>query len=163
MFHTAARTFLLALLVVAPFGAHPLDLHDYWDKRCKDCHGHAGPFARSTLRVEQGRLVGRHHGEDLGRFMQNHYLTEELQAPVTAMLIAQASNSPLFNERCTACHGSAADFARKSLVLKDGVLTGKLGNRPVGEFLGRHGGLAPADIPPMVDTLKRVLAEVGGG
>ena len=54
---------LMAMITVpAPAAGVGRDLHDYWDGRCKDCHGDAGPFARRTLRVEQGRLVGTHHG-----------------------------------------------------------------------------------------------------
>jgi mono/diheme cytochrome c family protein len=137
------------------------DLHDYWDTRCKDCHGDAGPFARSTLRVEDGRLLGRHHGAALATFLRQHYLSDDLVAPVMQMLQAQAGTPPLFKERCASCHGNAAEFARKSLALRDGVLIGKASQRPVPEYLKRHGGLAPEQIAPMAQTLERVLGEVG--
>jgi mono/diheme cytochrome c family protein len=157
---------LCAALVqmAAPAAAGPdgRDLHAYWDGRCKDCHGDSAAFARSTLRLDQGRLAGRHHGGDLTSFLRNHYLTDELVAPVTAMLAAQLSTSPQFKEHCAGCHGTAADLARKSLVLRGSVLTGKVSGKLVADYLATHGGMPPAEIPAMVKTLQRVLQEVGG-
>lgn len=153
---------LVPLITPAMAGPDGRDLHAYWDGRCKDCHGDSAEFARSTLRVEQGRLAGRHHGADLPVFLRNHYLADELVAPVTAMLAAQVATSPEFKEHCAGCHGTAADFARKSLVLRGTVLTGKASGRGVSEYLGSHGGLPPAQIPAMVQSLQRVLQEVGG-
>ena len=38
----------------------PRDLHAYWDDRCFSCHGHAGDFARRTLRsLPRNRLSKR--------------------------------------------------------------------------------------------------------
>lgn len=139
------------------------DLHAYWDDRCKDCHSDSGAFARRTLHAQDGRLVGAHHRDDLDRFLRQHYLTDDLVAPVTAMLLAQASTPPLFKSHCAACHGDAATLARKSLVMKDGVLTGKASARPVADLLRSHGGLAPDEVPVMTATLQRVLGEVGAG
>ena len=162
MRHALWIIIVLASLPLLPRAAER-DLHDYWDTRCKDCHGDAGDFARRTLRVEQGRLAGRHHAAaDLDRFMRNHYLADELVAPVTAMLLAQVGTAPLFKERCGGCHGVASAFARKSLAMQGGQLIGKASQRPVQEHLRSHGGLAPAEIAPMVETLTRVLGEVGG-
>jgi hypothetical protein len=139
------------------------DLHDMWDGRCKDCHGHAGTFARQTLHIDGGRLAGRHHGADeLPRFLRNHYLADEWVEPVMQMLVAQAATAPTFAQRCSNCHGTAAEFARRSLAMKDGQLIGRASGRTVAETLRNHGGLAAADIEPMVRTLIRVLAETGG-
>lgn len=157
------RIVLLALLLLAPWApsaAVAVDLHAYWDDRCKECHDDSGAFARRTLRVENGQLVGVHHHEDLSRFLHHHYLTDDLVAPVTAMLLAQATTTPLFKSHCATCHGDATTLARKSLVMKDGVLTGKASGRPVSDFLRSHGGLAPDEIPAMTATLQRVLGEV---
>ncbi|WP_298832385.1 hypothetical protein [uncultured Piscinibacter sp.] len=151
---------LAALLPLATAASAGRDLHDYWDGRCKECHGDAGAFARRTLRVEQGRLVGTHHVADLEPFLRNHYLADELVAPVMQMLQAQATTAPLFREKCAGCHGSAAEFARKSLAMKDGQLIGRASQRPVQEYLRRHGGLAGEQVPTMVKTLERVLGEV---
>lgn len=159
-----SRVLLLSLVLLAPCvasAANTVDLHAYWDDRCKTCHDDSGAFARRTLRVESGHLVGAHHHEDLTRFLQQHYLTDDLVAPVTAMLLAQATTTPLFKPHCAACHGDAAALARKSLVMKGGVLTGKASGRPVADFLRSHGGLAPDEVPAMTATLRRVLGEVG--
>lgn len=147
---------------LSPAAATGRDLHAYWDGRCKDCHGDAGAFARRTLRVEDGRLVGTHHGATLEQFLHNHYLADELVAPVMQMLQAQATASPVFKEKCSECHGSASEFARQALAMQEGTLIGRSSRRPVQDYLRRHGGLAPEQVAPMVKTLERVLGEVGG-
>jgi cytochrome c5 len=152
---------LAAAALLAP-AAGAVDLHDYWDSRCRECHGESAAFARSTLRVEGGRLLGRHHSEGLATFLRNHYLTDDLVAPVLQMLQAQATTSPVFKEKCAGCHGSASSFARESLEMRAGVLTGRSTQRPVREYLQRHGKLPPEQVGPMVATLERVLGEVGG-
>jgi hypothetical protein len=165
---TSPRTWWIAAVLaaatsatgaVAPAGR---DLHDHWDTRCASCHGDAGDFARSTLRVEGGRLVGTHHVDTLPRFLRNHYLGPELLDAMTAMLTAQATTPPVFKTKCRECHDKASVLARESLALKDGVLVGKDSGRPVADLLRRHGHLAADEIAPMVSTLQRVLAEVGG-
>jgi mono/diheme cytochrome c family protein len=148
------------VLAVGPVTGEPLDLHSHWDVRCKSCHGDSADFARRSLKVMDGELVGTHHQRELKTFMGQHYLNDELVAPVTAMLMAQATTTPLFKDQCGGCHGSAADFARKSLELRDGTLVGKTSQRPVADYLRRHGGLMPADVAPMTATLNRVLGEV---
>lgn len=156
---------LVALLLMAamlwPGPSVGRDLHAFWDGRCRNCHGDAGEFARRTLRVERGRLVGAHHVDDLERFLRNHYLPDELVAPVTAMLKAQAATVSLFKPHCAGCHGTAAEFARQSLTLHNGVLTGKRSGHAVEETLRAHGGLAPAEQAELVKTLVRVVGEVG--
>lgn len=155
---------LLALAAAALLtpAAGAVDLHDYWDSRCRECHGESAAFARSTLRVEGGRLLGRHHDEGLATFLRQHYLTDELLVPVMQMLQAQATATPLFKEKCAGCHGSASAFARESLEMRGGVLIGRTSQRPVRDYLQRHGKLAPGEVAPMVATLERVLGEVGG-
>jgi cytochrome c553 len=162
MRNVGAAMFGVALcLGSAGVRADATDLHAYWDARCKDCHGDAGPFARRTLRVDGGRLLGWHHVDDLDRFLAHHYLTPALVPRVKAMLAAQAATAPLFAPRCGGCHGSAADFARKSLAREHGVLVGAASRRPVAEMLRTHGGARADEIDPLVKTLERVLAEVG--
>ncbi len=153
---------LVPVLALAPVASPARDLHAYWDDRCKSCHGDSAAFARSTLRVEQGRLAGRHHGADLDAFLRAHYLADDWVAPVMRMLLAQATMDPVFKERCSQCHGSAAAFARRSLAVKDGRLLGNASRQPVAQYLTLHGGLEPQQIPAMVKTLERVRGEVGG-
>lgn len=152
----------LFLLFAVPARAAPtdIDLHQYWDQRCKECHGHSSEFARQFLRVENGRLVGVHHRDDPDVFLRNHYLSDSLVGPVSAMLVAQLATPPLFSQKCAGCHGTAAAFARKSLAIEAGVLVGKSRGRKVADFLLSHGGLEPDEVPIVVDSLKRVLDEV---
>lgn len=153
---------LLSIAAACAAGwAADTDLHRYWDSRCKDCHGDAGAFARRTLRLLDGRLVGAHHEQDLDLFLHHHYLAEELVEPVKRMLAAQVSTPPVFARQCSGCHGNAAEFARKSLSLRGDVLVGRRSQRPVAQYLQSHGGLPPDQIPIVVESLRRVLREVG--
>jgi mono/diheme cytochrome c family protein len=139
-----------------------VDLHAYWDDRCRGCHGHAGDFARRTLSVDSGQLIGKHHTQasTLQLFLKNHYLKADLLTPVTTMLTEQATTKPLFNQHCAGCHGTAASFARESLSWREGVLAGKKTGRAVEATLRTHGGLAPGDAAEVVKTLARVTSEV---
>jgi cytochrome c5 len=136
------------------------DLHDYWDARCASCHGHAAQFARKFLSVEDGKLKGTHHRDNLDVFLRTHHLTPDLYAPTLAMLTAQAQSEPFFKQRCSACHGTAAEFARKSLEMKNDELYGKKSQKPVSEFLKNHFDPPPEEVRDIVETLKRVLSEV---
>lgn len=153
---------LLALLL-PPFAAaaEGVDLHAYWHSRCATCHGEAGPFARRTLTVVDGRLQGRHHRDDLERFLQQHHTADDLVGPVMAMLRNQADTPALFLERCARCHGRAADFVRGELAWRDGELVGRAQARPVATVLQRHGGLSSDERAPLLRSLERIAGEVG--
>ena len=149
--------------VLAALPAGAVDLHAFWEQRCNDCHGHAGAFARQFLREENGRLAGRHHRDDLKQFLGQHEMGPEHVEGVYGVLLAQASTPPLFQQKCSRCHQTAAEFARISLVVKDGVLFGRENQRPLTEFLKTHGKLSPEEVTAIIQTLSRVLSEVGGG
>jgi hypothetical protein len=151
---------LLALAAPSPESRAQVDLHAHWDQRCKDCHGHAADFARRTLKLENGRLLGAHHRDNLDVFLRNHYLNDELVTPVMAMLAAQLSTPPLFREHCARCHGDASAFARQSLALREGVLIGLPSGRKVADTLTSHGGASAADVAVLVENLRRVREEV---
>jgi hypothetical protein len=136
------------------------DLHDYWDARCASCHGHAAQFARKFLSVENGKLTGTHHRNNLDVFLRTHHLTPDLYAPTIAMLTAQAQAEPLFKQRCSGCHGTAAEFARKSLEMKNGELHGKKSAMPVKDFLKNHFNPPPEEVRELIENLTRVLGEV---
>lgn len=146
------------LLMLAAGGAAAADLHAFWDARCKDCHGDSATFARSTLALRDGRLVGRHHVDDLPRFVRQHGLPEPLVEPVLA---AQVATPPLYAGACQGCHGKAAELAREALRWRDGVLVGRKRGAPVVELLRDHGGLGEAEQAVVVRTLERVRREVG--
>ncbi len=149
------------LLARALPAADAVDLHRLWDGRCAECHGHSAEFARSLLTVNEGRLAGRHHRDDLATFLHNHYLAGSHVDEVYAMLLAQVVTPPRFAEECRTCHGSAADFARDSLVFRDGVLHGRASGEPVRAFLAGHRGLEDADAEFFAEMLDRVAREVG--
>jgi hypothetical protein len=157
----------LALVVLVVFAAGAgnaaaVDLHEYWDRSCANCHGHAAAFARRFLTVKDGKLQGRHHVDNLDLFLGNHYLAGDLIAPVTAMLAAQVMTGPRFHNECGRCHASAATLAREKLSLRDGVLVSRASGLPTAEFLSGHARIKPADVPVFVDVLTRVMNEVGG-
>jgi hypothetical protein len=155
-----AFAFALALVPGNAWAADR-DLHDYWDARCASCHGHAADFARKFLRVENGKLIGTHHRDNLDVFLRTHHLTPDLYAPTIAMLKAQvATVTPLFKTKCSGCHAAAAEFARKSLEMRKGVLTGKKSEKPVIEYLKTHGKVTSDEATSIVETLTRVLSEV---
>ncbi|WP_157979444.1 hypothetical protein [Rhodoferax ferrireducens] len=152
---------LLALAFTAlSAAADGVDLHRYWDQRCESCHGHAGTFARRFLRIDDGRLVGTHHKEYLERFLHNHYLTDALVGPISAMLMAQVASPPLFSEKCAGCHGNASEFARESLLIQDGVLMARANGRKVVDYLATHGKLNPDEVQMVVRSLTRLRMEV---
>lgn len=157
---------LVVMVVLAAVGAGnaaAVDLHEYWDRNCASCHGHAAAFARRFLTVKDGNLQGRHHVDDLDVFLRNHYLARDLIGPVTAMLAAQVMAEPRFRNECGRCHENAVTLARQSLSLRDGVLVNRASGLPTAEFLSHHARIKPADVPVFVDVLTRVTNEVGGG
>ncbi len=153
-----------ALLVTANADAIPAgtDLHAYWDDRCQSCHGDSGPFARRTLALRDGRPIGRHHVDDLPRFLRQHYLADALVAPVSAMLAAQVATSPHYAAHCAGCHGVASAFARAALDLRGGLPVARRSGRTLEAVLKGHGGLAPGEQRTVIETLARVRREVGG-
>jgi hypothetical protein len=150
-----------ALTLTRSMPATGIDLHWFWDQRCHECHGHAGEFARSQLNVEQGKLVGRHHTQDLRLFLGQHQNGGAYAGEMYDMLLAQAETPPVYQEKCARCHGSAAQFARSSLVVIDGVVSGRESQRPLIDILQTHGKLTSEEVPVVMETLTRVLNEVG--
>jgi hypothetical protein len=150
---------LIAWLGLAT-AASSLDLHQFWDQRCQNCHGHAGDFARRHLQVENGLLAGQHHRDNLKQFMARHEMGPEHVERIYGMLLAQATTKPVYQQKCAACHGTAAELARISIARKDGVLIALPSERPLADLLKRHGKLTADEIPTVLDSLARVLGEV---
>ncbi|MCC7348149.1 MAG: hypothetical protein IT538_12180 [Variibacter sp.] len=151
-----------ALWLLSPQSAGAIDLHAFWDGRCASCHGHAGQFARTYLRVESGTLVGRHPNRDLKRFLAQHEMGPTYAAAIHAMLLAQARTPPVYQQRCASCHKTAAEFVRGSLERKDGIIVGRSSQQPLSRFLQRHGGLQPQEASIVVESLTRIFEEVHG-
>ncbi len=152
---------LLSLVFALSHDVLAADLHRIWESRCEECHGHAGDFARKYLGVEDGKLVGRHPVRDVRQFLEHHYPPGGEVGRVYAMLLAQVSNAPRFRESCGQCHGRAADFVRESLVLQDGVLTGRDSGQSAAKFLPGHRGLDPEDAAFFNSLFERVASETG--
>ena len=151
---------ITAVLLTPAARATGIDLHYMWDDRCFECHGHAAEFARRTLSISNGRLQGRHHVDDLRRFMRNHYLADNEIDAVYRMLLAQASSQARFKEECSRCHNTAANFVRHSLEFRNGVLYGRKSGQPVRGFLNYHMGLDPYGVAFFNKLLTRVASEV---
>lgn len=143
-----------------PAGA--VDLHAFWDQRCGGCHGHAGDFARRYLKVEDGRLVGRHHRDNLRLFLGQHEMSGQIADEVYAMLLAQASTPPVYRHKCGGCHQTAADLARASLAMSGGALAVRQSGRPLAEFLPGHAALQAEELSVVMQSLARVYREVHG-
>lgn len=148
------------LLPLQPAGA--ADLHALWDRQCGGCHGHAGDFARKSLRVVDGRLVGATLGDRLADYLTTHNggYSPEVIAAMVEMLESQARTPELFRSACAECHGLAAQFVRESLTTRGGVLVDRRTGRPVADALAGHGGLDGAEAALMVDVLTRIEREV---
>ena len=151
---------LAALLLMSVVSASGRDLHAMWDDRCATCHGHSGEFSRRVLSVSNAELQGRHHIHDLRLFLTNHYLSGHSVEPVYNMLLAQASSKPRFKDECSKCHQSAAEFSRKSLILRDGELYDRSSDIPIRDFLSSHRKLQPGDVDYFLQQLIRVTREV---
>ena len=136
---------MLALLLAVP-PAVAVDLHHFWDQRCGGCHGHAGDFARRFLKVESGKLIGRHHTDNLRLFLGQHEMSGAIADEIYAMLLAQASTPPIYQPKCRGCHQNAADLARSSLAVSGGTVVGRKSARPLADFLPGHARLTSEEL-----------------
>lgn len=160
---TATVMFVLAVLLGSPGGpATAEDLHVLWDRQCGGCHGHAGDFARDSLRLEDGRLVGTWLGDRVEDFLATHNggYSPEVVAAMTGMLRAQLETPDLFRSHCADCHGLAAQFVREQLVDRDGRLVGRYSGTDVEATLARHGGLDREQAAVVLRVLGRIEREV---
>ncbi len=136
------------------------DLHKLWDSKCVTCHGHSAKFSREFLKIVDGQLQGRLFKNDFRLFLHNHYLAGKELDSIYSMLLAQASIVPRFKQECSGCHQSAAEFVRKSLILKNGVLHSNKLEISVSDYLISHRGLKAEDVEFFVKQLTRVANEV---
>lgn len=157
-----AASFLVACFVVALVAAgsgraQQADMHAFFEERCLACHGHAGAFARDRLSVDQGQVVGS-QGQTLDRFLTRHKggMSDEQARQLLEMFQKQIDSGAFFQNRCRTCHGSAREFARLKLILRDDVLYGRYSGRKVGPFLIGHSRLTA----PQAAEMTRLLAAV---
>jgi mono/diheme cytochrome c family protein len=151
---------LLLLTLAGASAARGFDVHVYWENHCAECHGHAGAFARSRLSLEDGVLASGHWGTGVDRFLANHHTSADMLPAVLDILTAQVATEPIFENRCAACHGRAADLVRESLARgADGLVLRRSG-QSVEVFLGGHGGLTPAEARALAERLTTIADEV---
>ena len=150
----------MAWLWTAP-PAVAVDLHHFWDQRCGGCHGHAGEFARRFLKVDAGKLIGRHHTDNLRLFLGQHEMSGALADEIYAMLLAQASTPPIYQKKCRSCHQNAAELARTSLTRIGGKVAVRQSSQTLADFLSNHGRLNP-EVPGHGRSSTRVYREVHG-
>ncbi len=158
----AAAALSVALCLGAPI-AGAADLHAFWDQRCNECHGHAGAFARQYLGARDGQLIGRRRTDNLLTFLGQHYMGPSEAQRIYAMLLAQVTTKPVYQQNCAGCHGTAAELVRLSIDRVEGQLVGRAKGRPLATFLQRHGGLEAGELDTVLSSLGRVLDEVRGG
>ena len=111
--------------------------------------------------MKDGLLVGRRN-QDLKLFLVQHEAGAAQADAIYELLLAQVATKPVYQQKCARCHDTAAELARGSLLVRDGTIVGRSNGEPISEFLKRHGKLAPEEVPIVVESLTRVLREIGG-
>jgi hypothetical protein len=150
----------ILLMLCVQSGAGAREIRAEWDNRCEECHGEADEFARKFLWAVDGQLQGQHHIDNLRLFMRNHYLPKHKIEAFYDMLLAQANDPARFKSECSACHNSAGEFVRRSIVIKAGELTGVESGISVREYLQTHRGLQQVDVEFYTRLLTRVENEI---
>ncbi|MCE8547535.1 hypothetical protein KBY25_17050 [Ruegeria pomeroyi] len=154
-------TALLALFLAAPARAQSVDPHRLYEERCAGCHlSHAGDFVWQDLALTQEGLTGQRSGRSVAAMLKAGHgrLTPQEVAILLAHFDMIRASGQLFRQKCRACHVSARDLARHSLILREGELTGRYTDRDIAAFLVGHGRLTPEQVAQMLEVLKRATA-----
>lgn len=133
-----------------------MDPHRLFADHCGRCHGHAGPFARESLKLQNGEVVGRKSGVPVRAFLPTHMgkpskTTIDVLVDTFRLQLARAG---LYQDRCTICHARAKKLARSKLIIRDGQLVGRYSGADTAAFLSGHGRLT-ADEAIMVERMFR--------
>lgn len=82
-----ATAILLLSSAGCALATEAIDLHAYWDQRCAQCHGKVSEFARQSLLINDGNLVGRTSGRKLADFLLTHgrVKPDEVQSLVSSL------------------------------------------------------------------------------
>lgn len=154
-------TALLVPLLAKPARAQSVDPHRLYEERCAGCHlPHAGDFVWQDLALMQGELTGQRSGRSVAAMLEAGHgrLTPQEAAILLAHFDTIRASGQLFRQKCRACHVSARDLARNSLILREGELTGRYTDRDIAAFLVGHGRLTPEQVAHMLEVLKRATA-----
>ncbi len=154
---------VLILLAGAPSAAAQSDGVDYhrrFESLCGPCHGHSGPFARHSLEIVNGTLVGRTTGVPVQRFLRRHPggLTQADIARFRDVMHRQVEAGGVFQDRCAICHGRAVELAAANLVFANGDLLIRYSRVPVRGYLANHGRLEPREIEIVHQALLEAVA-----
>lgn len=158
---------VLSLLVLSGaqtgiLAAEDVDRHAIYEGSCAGCHEpHAGDFVRNNIDLVDGNLLGRSTGLPVRAFLEGGHgrLSSEQIELIVAHLGTIRTSGFVFRNKCAICHVSAVELARRELILRDGVLTGRYSGRTIAEFLADHGRLTTEEVPDMVTTLSRQLPQ----
>lgn len=156
VFHWAASILFFCL----PAAAQGIDPHLVYEQNCAGCHApHGGEFVAESVTVSNGELVGKGSQRPVSDLLASGHgkLSEpEIEALLQHFSAIQETGN-LFMERCVFCHDRAVVFARRELIIRDGVLYGRYSKRNAEEFLPGHARLDGSQAEMMVDVLKRQL------
>lgn len=164
LFRLNLTSWVLFLACVAalsqPALGQGLDPHQIYERNCSGCHvPHAGDFARTTLSVKGGQLVGERSGRDVEAFLGGgHGRVSQAEA---AVLVEQFRNilrtGGIFDRKCRICHDRAVVVARSKLIKCEGKVRGRYSGRDMSDFLTYHGRLEPAEIEKILAMFARQL------
>lgn len=130
------------------------NFHETFEARCMACHGHAGEFARTSLSLSNGKVVGS-RGKELGTFLSTHQgglSPEEIESFLDVFKM-QLQSAGFFRERCLTCHGRAYEFTRLNLIMRGGDLMGRYSGLDVQQFLLGHARMSKGEADAMYSAL----------
>jgi cytochrome c5 len=157
----ASIALAFASAAAAQDGAPAADPHKIFEQRCMRCHtGHAADLARQKMKIAGGELQVARTGKPTAALLSSHYGVKLAEAELKALLELfedGIGRKGAFQHRCALCHGHAVEFARGSLILKDGTLRTKAGDADVAAFLKTHHEATPEELDVIVTMLKEQL------
>ena len=135
--------------------SQPIDPHALFEEKCGRCHEHAGTFARKSLTVENGEVVGLRSGKAALKTLTSHFgkLSDAEAELIVDMFRRQIESGGLYESKCRLCHDPAKNLARQTLIIRHGQLTGRYSGRSIETFLSRHGRLEGDELAVMLDML----------
>lgn len=153
--------FAFASAAAAQDGAPAPDPHKIFEQSCMRCHtGHGADLARQKMKIAGGELQIARTGKPMTALLSSHYGVKLGGPELTALLGLfedGIERKGAFQHRCAVCHGHAVEFARGTLILKDGTLRTKAGNTDVAAFLKTHHEATPEELDVIVTMLKEQL------
>lgn len=151
---------LIALwLIATPLVQGAADPAASWNSRCDQCHGELDEFAGKYLWAINGQLQGRHHVEDLRRFMGNHYAPDHLIDDLQVLLAKHANTAARFEPECGNCHGRVEDFASASIEFRWRKVRGVKSGMALDEYLPTHQDLSAEDAEFFTRLLSRFVEQ----